>query len=279
MRAINGIVLLCLLQVMLVSCKKSDVVSFDKPQKPYDLIVEGGINTLLRTQYIRLSKPALSPDSLPAPIRKAEMTVNDGKANLVFRETIVPGVYSAVNSNPPNYNNAYTLTIKYNNQTYTAVDTLRQMVNIVDDYLPLSVIKNADGTYSGTIPKHTFGYLNPNKWWISYGEIPVWSPQKFEQAEYYNYTHFLGSPNSLYPLNNLKRTFVLNAEDPIFIYKISLSEAYAKYLYGIFLETDWNGLFSGVPENVKSNISGNSLGYFSVCDVDFRRYRVRELRQ
>lgn len=279
MKQLNCIILFLLVQSLFISCKKGeDEVSFQTPRRRYDIAVEGGINTLFRTQSIRLTRPALSPDSLPTPIRKATVTVNDGKTDIVFKESSVAGVYSAATNNSPNYNSAYKLTITYNNQTYTAVDTLRQVVNIVDDFLPLSVTKSADGNYNGSIPKHTFGYLNPNKWWISYGDIPLLDLTKFDQMQYYNYTHFLGSPNSLYPLNNLKRTFVLSSEQVITIYKLSLSAGYAKYLYSVFLETDWNGLFSSIPVNIEGNISGNAQGYFSVTDIDFRRYRARELR-
>ncbi|WP_255484595.1 DUF4249 family protein [Pedobacter sp. AK017] len=251
--------------------------SFLKPRRVYDLAVEGGFNTLGTAQYIRLTKPALHPDSIPKPIVKASVVVNDGKTDIVFRETTTPGVYQGTNRNDPNYNNAYTLTIKYNGKTYTAVDTLRQVVNIVDDFLPLSTHLQADKTIQGTIPKHTFGYLNPNKWFIAYQDIPLWNPAKFDQTKYYSYTHLLGSPNSLYPLNNLKRTFTVGQEDFITIYKISLSENYARYLYSVFMETDWSGLFSSVPVNVEGNISGNAQGYFSVSDVDARRYKAKEL--
>ena len=269
-------VLLCLL--VLAGCKKIAMDdSFLKPRRVYDLAVEGGFNTLGTVQYIRLTKPALHPDSIPKPIVKASVVVNDGKTDIVFKETTTPGVYQGTNRNDPNYNNAYTLTIKYNGKTYTAVDTLRQVVNIVDDFLPLSTHLQADKTIQGTIPKHTFGYLNPNKWFIAYQDIPLWNPAKFDQTKYYSYTHLLGSPNSLYPLNNLKRTFTVSQEDFITIYKISLSEKYARYLYSVFMETDWSGLFSSVPVNVEGNISGNAQGYFSVSDVDVRRYKAKEL--
>lgn len=279
MKQPSFIFLLLLLQLLLVSCKKnSDELSFAAPARQYDLAVEGGMNTANTSQFLRLSKPSTNPDSLPKPIRKAVVTVNDGKKDMVFRETSTPGVYSAPKIAEPNYNQAYTLTIRYNNKTYTAADTLRQVVNIIDDFLPFSVTKTADGKYNGTIPKHTFGYLNPNKWWISYTGIPAWSTERFDQVQYYNYTHFLGSPNSLYPLTNLKRTFSLGAEDVILIYKISISAGYAKYLYGVFLETDWNGLFSSVPVNADGNISGNAQGYFYMSDVDRRVYRMKELK-
>jgi hypothetical protein len=257
-----------------IGCKKSLDDQFLAPKGQYDLSIEGGFNTRIPMQYIRLSKPALSADEDPAPISKAVVTVNDGKSDLVFKESTTAGVYTATNKNEPNYNGAYILKVVYKNKTYTAVDTLRQVVNIVDDFLPLSTKALPDGSYSGTIPKHTFGYLNPNKWMISYQDIPLWNPSKFDQSKYYSYTHFLGSPNSLYPLNNLKRTFILGKDDFITIYKISLSERYAKYLYDVFMETDWSGLFSNVPVNAMGNVTGNAQGYFYAVDVDLRRYKA-----
>lgn len=263
--------------ILLSACKKDDKISFDKPKHEYDLAVEGGINTLTKTQFIKLSKPSLSLGVMPAAISKAVVIVNDSKSDIIFKETTTPGLYTATNNNSPNYNKAYLLTITYNKKTYTAVDTLRQVVNIVDDFLPLKVKINSSGSYDGTIPKHTFGYLNPNKWWINYTGIPAWNPSKFDGVQYYNYTHFLGSPNSLYPLNNLKRDFNLLSEDVITIYKFSLSKGYARYLYDVFLETDWSGLFSSVPVNAQGNVSGNAQGYFYVTDIDLRRYKAKEL--
>ncbi len=264
--------------LLLSACKKAIFKedSFLKSSRKYEIAVEGGINTLLQSQYIRLTAPALHPDSMPLPISKATVVVNDGKYDLIFNE-VSPGIYMATNKNEPNYNNAYTLSINYNGKTYTAIDTLRQVVNIVDDFLPLSAVKQVDGLVKGVIPKHTFGYLNSNKWYIAHSGIPLWSPSKFDQTKYYSYTHLLGSPNSLYPLNNLKRDFILTTDNYITIYKISLSEKYAKYLYSVFMESDWNGIFSAVPVNVEGNISGNSQGYFSVSDIDVRRYKAGDL--
>ncbi|WP_256002097.1 DUF4249 family protein [Pedobacter deserti] len=263
------------LAAFLSACKKAQEGFFNEPRQPYELAVEGGINTLTTGQFIRLMKPSTHPDSSPEPISNAKVSVFDGTADLVFRES-TPGLYTATYRRTPNYNGAYKLTISYNGKMYTAVDTLRQLVNIVDDFLPLSA-RAVNGKIAGTIPKHTFGYLNPNKWMITYGNIPFWNPSRFDQNRYYSYTHLLGSPNSLYPLDNLKREFLLEPDEYVTIYKISLSERYARFLYSTFMETDWSGLFSGVPVNISGNISGNAQGYFSVCDVDFSRYRAKEL--
>lgn len=279
MKGIHHYLLVFLAIVLLIACKKSDLDNngFLKPGRTYDLAVEGGFNTFTVSQYIRLTKPALYPDSAPTPISKASVVVNNGRVDMVYRETKTLGVYMATSNDDPNYNKAYTLTIKYNGKTYTAVDTLRQVVNIVDDFLPLSTRTVDSKTVEVNVPKHTFGYLNSNKWYISYKDIPTWHPSRFDQTKYYSYTHLLGSPNSLYPLNNLKRKFSLAKDDGVLIYKISLSENYAKYLYAVFMETDWSGIFSSVPVNVQGNVSGNAQGYFSANDIDFKRYPAKDL--
>lgn len=278
-------ILLLVLTISLFACKKTSLdTTFMKPNLVYDLTVEGGINTLGNNQYIRLTKPSLNPAIEPTPVTKASVVVNDGKSDIVFKESS-PGIYLGVTKGDPNYNEAYKLTIKSNNVVYTAIDTLRQVINIVDDFLPLSTKSPKDSMVMVTIPKHTFGYLNANKWFITYryrdpkvtNSPPVWSPSKFDQSAYYSYTHLLGSPNSLYPLNNLKRDFTVEERDFVIIYKMSLSDAYAKYLYAVFMETDWNGLFSGVPVNAKGNVSGNAQGYFHAMDVVVSSYRAKEL--
>ncbi|RZK80221.1 MAG: hypothetical protein EOO92_08010 [Pedobacter sp.] len=269
-------------------CKKNrlDEDFFESPARQYDLAVEGGINTRFQTQSIRLTRPALHPDSLPKPISKASVVVNDGLVDIVYREnSTIPGLYQGTLRGEPNYNSAYKLTVKYEGKTYNAIDTLRQVVNIVDDFLPLSTRLTANNMIEVNIPKHTFGYLNPNKWYIVHETkddkgvftFPQWLPSRFDQSVDYSYTHFLGSPNSLYPLNNLKRNFTVGQDIRVHIYKISLSSRYAKYLYSVFMETDWSGLFSGVPVNVESNVSGNAQGFFSVVDVDYRIYPAKEL--
>jgi hypothetical protein len=279
MKRIHFYLLVFFVIATLTNCKKNlfDNDGFLKPGRAYDLAVEGGYNTYTTAQYIRLTKPALYPDSAPTPISRASVVVNNGRVDLIYRETKTAGIYMATSNDDPNYNNAYTLTIKYNGKSYTAVDTLRQVVNIVDDFLPLST-RAVDGKIVDvTIPKHTFGYLNSNKWFISNKDIPLWHPSRFDQTKYYSYTHLLGSPNSLYPLNTLKRKFSVGQDDGVLIYKISLSENYAKYLYAVFMETDWSGLFSSVPVNVQGNVSGNAQGYFSVNDIDFKRYPAKDL--
>lgn len=275
-----SILSVALLLMLSFSCAKesADEVVFSKKVLDYDLVVEGGINTFQRTQFIKLSSPSFHPDSLPKPISNAEVNVNDGVRTVPFKITTTPGVYSGIVSNQ-RYNQPYNLQIKYKGKEYTAVDTLVQVVNIIDDFIPFSILKYPDSNLEISIPKHTFGFLSSSKWYISYKNQKVWNSSKFDSLSLYSYTHSFGAPNSIYPLLNQKRKEAITSNDFVTIYKFSLSDTYSKYLYSIFLETDWRGIFSGVPGKIKGNISGGALGFFYVTDIDTRRYKVSELIQ
>jgi hypothetical protein len=266
--------------LLVLSCSKENAedAHFNKRKYDYDLIIEGGINTIQRNQYIRLNSPSFNPDSLPKPVNDAEVLVNDGQKDIAFKITSTPGVYSGSLVQNQRYNQPYKLIVRYKGKEYTAVDSLVQVVNIVDDFIPLSILRYHDQRLELNIPKHTFGFSSAAKWYIASKNQAPWSAAKFDSVSY-SYTHSFGAPNSIYPLLNQKRKEIVSSEDFITLYKFSLSDAYSKYLYSLFLETDWRGIFSSAPGVIKGNVSNGALGFFYVTDIDIRRYRVSELIQ
>jgi hypothetical protein len=239
--------------------------------------VEGGINTFQQDQYLRLSTPALLPEQAGQPISKAFISVNDGISDINFTETVIPGVYTAKFINNANYDHAYTLKVIYKNKQYVAVDTLKKVSLINVKYIPMSTIVLKNGKVRLTIPKHTFGVAIPQQWLIAYKGIPNWDPQKFDVKYPFSYSHVFGSPNALYPLIQETRTIDLNLNDSVTIYKFSLSNNHSRFLYNVFQETDWKGLFSTQPGKIIGNISGNGQGYFYADDVIMQRFLVKDL--
>jgi hypothetical protein len=274
----RNLTIFILLVIFLSACTKDEPdLKFRSPSKNYDLVIEGGINTLQQVQYIRLSLPTFDTYAISEPARGAKVFINDSHKDIEFKETSVPGVYSGIVVNNTQYNKAYKLRVTYKNKEYTASDTLRQVVNIIDDFLPLRAAIQSNGSIRLTIPRHTFGFLNSSKWLIAYGGTPLWNPSKFDGTLNYSYTHTQGSPNSIYPLINQTRNVDLLPSDIVSIYKFSLSDEYARYLYAIFLETDWKGVFSSVPSEIKGNVSEGAVGFFYVIDTDLRKYRAKDL--
>ncbi|WP_207532885.1 hypothetical protein [Desertivirga arenae] len=273
-------ILVVFLFFLVLACSKENVeeAHFDKRKYNYDLIIEGGINTMQRQQYIRLNKPSFNADSLPKAIDDAVVLVNDGQKDIPFKITSTPGVYSGNIIQNQRYNQAYKLIVRYNGKEYTAIDSLIQVVNIIDDFIPLSILRYPDKSLELNIPKHTFGFNSSAKWFIAYKNPGLWNASKFDSLSY-SYTHSFGAPNSIYPLLNQKRQEKIGLDDFVTLYKFSLSSGYSKYLYSVFLETDWRGIFSSAPGVIKGNVSNGALGYFYVTDVDVRRYKVSELIQ
>ncbi|SHF79061.1 DUF4249 domain-containing protein [Pedobacter caeni] len=263
--------------LLFMGCKKKE-----SPFQPpiYDLIVEGGINTFSKNQYIRLVKPVSFDDEAASvnlnPISNAEVSVNDGTHDVSFKEIKGTGVYTAVMENNNKYFSAYTLTIKYNNKIYTAQDSLLPVFPIDENYIPLSLKKMQEGQVRLTIPKHTFGTQNAQQWLIL-PQGKAWNPAKFKENYQYSYSHVYGTPNALHPLIQKARITDVGINDKLVICKFSLSPPYSVYLYSVFQETDWKGLLSSVPGNVKGNISGNANGFFYAIDVEVQTKSVKEL--
>lgn len=262
-----------LLLLGMVACQHKDT-AFTAPV--YDLIVEGGINSLTPQQYIRLSKPAGISAPSVQPVNGAMVRVNDGPTDITFTEIGHSGIYTAVMKNNKNYGEAYTLHVDYNGKQYEATDTMTAVVPIRASYIPLT--QQRDTGFTIMIPKHIFGVSYPQEWLIM-PKKNRWDPAQFKAVYNYSYSHIYGTPNALNPLIQQKSILHTSATDSLVIYKFSLSFNYSTFLYNLFQETDWKGLLSPTPSNVKGNISGNANGYFYAIDVDLQTMAVKDINK
>lgn len=267
----KSILLLILMAFLLPGCKKNDPVNTIK----FDLIVEGGISTYSFRQFIRLTKPADFDQANAAALPNAQVTVNDGEKDISFREIKSTGIYTAIVQQNKNYYKPYTLTILYNDKQYIAIDTLIPVLPIDAAYIPLTVSPKEKSTRL-TIPKHTFGTSIAQQWLILPQE-KIWLQENFREIYPFSYSHVFGTPDALHPLTQQARILDLKPNDSVNLYKFSLSDTYSKYLYKVFQETDWKGLLSSVPGNVKGNISGNANGYFYATDVEMQKRTLKSL--
>lgn len=256
-----------------VACKKDNTAS---TTLNYDLIVEGGINTLNERQYIRLTKPAGLDESPVQPVNDAVVSVFDGANNIPFTEIGNSGVYTGIVANNHNYDVPYTLHINYEGKEYNASDGLTEVIPIEKSYIPLTIQQGSDFTI--TIPRHIFGVSTAQQWLIM-SQGNSWDPSQFNAAYKYSYSHVFGTPNALNPLTQQKNILHAGLNDSLVIYKCSLSPVYSTYLYNVFQETDWKGLLSSTPANVHGNISGNANGFFYAIDVDRQTKAVKDINK
>ena len=268
---------LCIIYVLLamvvVACKKNNAAS---TTLNYDLIVEGGINTLNEKQYIRLTKPAALDGLAVQPVNGAGVSVFDGINNIAFAEIGNSGVYTGIVANNQNFDGSYTLHINYQGKYYKATDDLTEVVPIAASYIPLTIQQGSDCTI--TIPRHIFGVSIAQQWLIM-SQGNSWDPSQFNVRYNYSYSHVFGTPNALNPLTQQKNILHTGLNDSLVIYKCSLSPVYSTYLYNVFQETDWKGLLSSTPANVHGNISGNANGFFYAIDVDRKTIAVKDINK
>ncbi|OQP66543.1 hypothetical protein A3860_13765 [Niastella vici] len=262
-----------LLSLLVIACNKNNTAS---TTFNYDLIVEGGINTLNERQYIRLTKPAGLAELSVKPVNGAAVSVFDGSNDITFTEIGNSGVYTAILNNNNNYGEPYTLHINYQGKQYQATDVLTGVVPIDSSYIPLTIQQGSDFTI--TIPRHIFGVSFAQQWLIM-SQGNSWDPSQFNAKYNYSYSHVFGTPNALNPLTQQKNILHAGLNDSLIIYKFSLSSAYSTYLYNVFQETDWKGLLSSTPANVHGNISGNANGYFYAIDVDTQTEAVKDINK
>ncbi|WP_450091359.1 DUF4249 family protein [Pedobacter suwonensis] len=256
---------------LFIGCKKEGSVN----EIPYDLTIEGGINTYTTQQFIRITKPASLDRDHASAVSNATVSINDGQHDIPLKEISSSGVYSGVVMQNKNFFKGYTLTVIYNNKKYTATDTLLPVLPIDSTYIP-AVVTNRNGGYRVTIPKHTFGTSTAQQWLIL-ATGKTWTESKFDENFPFSYSHTFGTPDALHPLTQQSRVLDLAISDHVNIYKFSLSEAYSTYLYNLFQETDWKGLLSSVPGNVKGNISGKASGFFYATDVEMQERPLKTL--
>lgn len=256
--------------ILINACKRNDI---DTNGPSYDLILEGGINSFTHDQFIRLSKPASLNEISDQPLNGAQVSVND----VMFQEIAGTGIYTATMTDNRNYDITYKLTIVYQGKTYTANEKMVQVYPIDSSYIPLTV--KAEGErFKVTIPKHIFGVFPAQRWLITKA-TDYWRPSIFGGQNQYSYSHAIGTPNALNPLRQQQRILYAEKNDSLKIYKFSLSDTYSTFLYNVFQETEWKGILSSNPANVKGNISGNANGYFYAMDVDTNIIAVKDLNK
>ncbi|WP_313269202.1 hypothetical protein [Sphingobacterium sp.] len=259
--------------LLVVSCQKSAV---DEGQS-YDMIVEGGINTMYKEQYIQLKKlEGLKSNAGTVGISGATVRVANGPNVIEFND-LGGGLYLGELFNlKDTVGNVFLLTITLNGKSYEAQDQLIPVVPIENAFLPVEK-SSLNNKWEVKVSKHLFGMRTPNKWLII--------PQKdFSEGDIssfrspFSYSYRLGAPNVLNNLLGKTYNYEVSMKDSLIVSKFSESPRYSRFLYNLFQETEWKGLLSAVPANVEGNISNNALGFFYVMDGVRKSIPVKAIR-
>ena len=264
---------LLFVSLFFISCEK--VVDVDLNTAPPKLVIEAAINwqkgTSGNEQKIKLSTTTDYFSTTIPKVSGATVFITNSK-NMVFNFIEKPntGEYSCTNF-VPILNEAYTLTIIYKGETYTAQETLLPVASIE------SIAQNNEGGFTGKdIEIKTF-YSDPANVDNFYLYKYKYSSQV--KLDYYvdEDTYFQG--NTFF---SLSQNDELKIGDEIEITHFGISKEYYNYM-SILLSIAGNnggGPFQSPPATVRGNIinstnpSNYALGYFSLSEMDTKNYTI-----
>lgn len=268
------IIYILLLSLTIYSCE--DVIQVDLDTAETRLVIDASINwqknTDGKTQQIRLSLTApFFNDTIP-PATGATVHIKDTNNNtFVFIEDAATGIYKN-NTFIPVINGTYTLHIVYNNEVYTASETLTSVVPID------SVEQKNDGGFAGDEIEIKAFYNDP---------------QNVEN--YYLFAFTVPSRNNI-ELNVYEDRFTdgnrnfafysgeeLQSGDQLIIKNYGISKRTFNYLNILLQQSDDS---SGDPfENQPATVRGNCvnqtnpdhypLGYFRLSETDSLTYTIQ----
>ena len=256
-----------------MSCE--DVIDIDLETAEPRLVIDASLNWLKDTdgrfQFIKLTLSAPFFDDDIPPATGAQVIVTDSENNTFnFIEEGNSGVYTN-NSFMPSIGRTYYLNILYNNETYTATETLLSVVPIE------SVEQNNNGGFSGDETELKAFYTDPIDI-ENYYLFEFASPNRnIQSIEVYDDEFTLG--NRIFAFYSDQD---VNPGDEFIIRNYGVSERFYEFMNILLQQTDdENGdPFETQPALVRGNCINETnpenfpFGYFKASEVSVFTYVI-----
>lgn len=255
--------------MFLVSCEEEITLDFDKniPR----LVIEGNIFTGEDMHRIKLSTTTDFYSGVYPTIDNATVSLTNLQTNEVFEYKNTSGGNYIVGSFSPEINETYQLTVKYNNEVYTATSTILPSPEIIN------VDQNDDGGIIGDSYEFRFNFQdNPNE--ENYYLVQMVSPtdnlfgvtdDNFTNGKIMNDLYFFDKED-------------IKAGDELNHYINSISKEYHQYLSKLLSISSGSGNpFSSPTGTIKGNIVNTTnkknyaLGYFNISKRNQYTYTVK----
>lgn len=267
--------------VFLASCTERielDLNSDDNVRLVVDaeLTTESKVHEVLLTLTSDYFKPGQ-----PDPATGAIVTLNDGESTETLIE-ISDGIYNTSEDYAGEVGKTYTLTIDYDDETYTSVSTITAVAPIDEIYLDYDWDLLND-------PNEEIDFEEDENAYVLYGSFqePATPDQYYLWRLKINGEYDGGVPNWFFQEDGLVNGnyigdadvfyFFGNIGDEIEFEQSSISKEVYDYILALFLETEWRGgLFDGAPANVPPNISNGAVGVFITSDVSRLSLTIEE---
>lgn len=258
----------------LSSCE--DVVDVDLNEAEPRLVIEASINwfktTAGNTQSIKLSLSAPFFDETIPPANDAVVQITDINSNVFnFIEDGTTGIYRNTNFLPV-IDEIYTLTINYNDETYTATETLKSVAPI--DF----VEQNNEGGFTGDDIELKAYYTDPideeNYYFFEFiSDIPVVPTLEVYEDRFTNGNQIFG----YYTEEDLE------PGDEVIIRNYGVSKRFYDFMFILLQQgsDDSGGPFETQPATVRGNCINETnpdnfpFGYFRLSEVDEVIYTIQ----
>jgi hypothetical protein len=258
--------ILIILSITMYSCE--DPIDLNLNTSEPKLVIEASINWIKGTsgneQEIKLSLSAPYYDLETPPANNALVSVFDSNNNeYIFAENGTTGIY-VNNTFLPILNEAYTLNINYNGETYSASETLKSVASID------SVEQKNDGGFSGDETELKAYYTDP------------------ANIENYYFFEFRNNFTTLPTLEVYKDEFTdgnqifgfyteedLTTGHEVTIRNYGVSKAFYEYMYILLQQNSEEG--GGPFETTPATVRGNCINIANPDDFPFGYFRLSEV--
>jgi hypothetical protein len=261
----RNVIFISILSVFIISCE--DVIDVDVPTAPPRLVIDASINWFKNTsgnqQFITLTLSAPYFDTEILPANGAQVSVTDSKNNTFnFAEQGNTGIY--INNNfIPEIDAVYNLTIKYQNEVYTATETLKSVSSV--DFIE----QQNDGGFTGDEIEIKAYYTDP---------------KNEENFYFYRFTNTTELDISLEvyddEFTNGNQIFAFYTDEDLaqghelIIRNFGISEQFYEFMFIIQQQTGDNG--GGPFETQPATVRGNCINQTNPENYPFGYFRVSE---
>jgi hypothetical protein len=267
------VIRLVLLFCLCYNCE--DVIDVDLNEAEPRLVIEASINWFKNTsgneQSIKLSLSAPFFDSEVPIATGGTVQITDGNNNIFnFIEDNNTGIYRNTNFTPE-IDQVYNLEVLYNNEIYTATETLKSVASI--DYIE----QNNEGGFSGEEIELKAFYTDPlnieNHYFFEFiSDIPIVPTLEVYDDQFTDGNQIFG----FYTEEDLE------SGDIVTIRNYGVSERFYEFMFILLQQgsDDGGGPFETQPATVRGNCINQTnqdnypFGYFRLSEVDEVIYTV-----
>ncbi|RZN81415.1 MAG: DUF4249 domain-containing protein [Winogradskyella sp.] len=268
------IIVIFVIALMTISCE--DVIEVDLNVASQRLVIDAGINWFKNTsgneQSIRLSLTAPFFNEDVQPANGAIVSVSDTNGNTFnFIEDGVTGIYRNLNFIPV-LDTTYVLSVFYDNELYTATETLKSVAPI--DF----VEQRDDGGFLGEDIELKAFYTDPanieNYYFFEFiSNIPVIPTLEVYEDRFTDGNQVFG----FYTEEDLQ------TGDQVTIRNYGVSERFYQFMFTLLQQgsEDSGGPFETQPATVRGNCINQTnqdnfpFGYFRLSEVDEKIYTIQ----